>query len=94
MRTRAWLLQMILDIARRDSLTDSALAHIANTSRSRANVLLHGHIHRFNSETLIDILARLGVTVELTIAGVRPYARWHMSDPRPGWKPFPNMAYG
>jgi predicted XRE-type DNA-binding protein len=30
--------------------------------------LLHGHIRRFNSETLIDILARLGVTVEVVVA--------------------------
>lgn len=94
MRLRAQLFQMILEIARRDNLSDWALAHIVNTSRTRASTLLHGHIARFNSETLVDILARLGVSVEITVTRTQPYARWHLPNPRPGWKPNPFCVRG
>lgn len=94
MRVRRVLFDMARDIARRDHLGDQGLAHVVHTSRTRASTLLHGHIERFNSETLIDILARLGVTVELTVTRVQPYARWHFRRPAPNWKKHPHMVYG
>ena len=75
MRVRKILLDMVLDIAERDALCDYDLASMLGTSRPRASNLLHGHIKKFNSETLVDILARLGVTIEPTIVRVVPYRK-------------------
>jgi predicted XRE-type DNA-binding protein len=94
MKIRRWLFDEIQRIVQRDQLGDTALAHVINTSRTRASSLRSGELHRFNSETLIDILARLGVTVTITIASERPYARWHIANPRPGWKPRRDMVNG
>lgn len=94
MQIRRQLFDMILEIIRRDQLTDLALASIIQTSRPRASTLIHGHLQHFNTETLIDILARLGVTVELQVTRVQMYARWHFRTPHPGWKPLPHVVYG
>ena len=94
MQIRRQLFDMIQEIIRRDKLGDSALAHVIHTSRPRASTLVHGSVDRFNSETLIDILARLGVTVDIQITRVQPYARFHFRNPRPGWTPQPFMVYG
>jgi len=42
-----------------------------------ANDVVHRRIHKFNSETLIDMLARLGVRLELHVAARVPYKRWN-----------------
>jgi predicted XRE-type DNA-binding protein len=94
MRIRRALLSLILEIARRDQLADYNIANICRTSRPRASTLLHGHIARFNSETLIDILWRLGVTLDVTVVSRRPYLRWSIDAPRPGWRPPPGVAPG
>ena len=94
MRIRRELLRLILEIAQRDSLTDYDIANACRTSRPRASNLLHGHIARFNSETLIDILWRLGVTVDVTVVSRSPYHRWNIDSPRPGWRPIPGFAQG
>lgn len=94
MHIRRQLFDMIQEIIRRDRLNDVALAHIIHTSRPRASTLIHGRIERFNTETLIDILARLGVTVELQVTRVQPYARWHFRSPHRAWTRVPNMVYG
>jgi predicted XRE-type DNA-binding protein len=94
MRIRHELLRLILEIAQRDSLTDYDIANACRTSRPRASNLLHAHIARFNSETLIDILWRLGVTVDVTVVSRRPYHRWNIDSPRPGWRPIPGFAHG
>jgi predicted XRE-type DNA-binding protein len=75
MRVRKILFDMARDIAERDALRDYDLAQMLRTSRTRASTLLHGHIEKFNSETLIDILARLGVTIQPTIVRVVPYLK-------------------
>ena len=85
---------MILDIVERDRLGDYELAHILNTSRPRASALIHGYVAEFNSETLIDILGRLGVTVDITVTHTQRYARMHFAQPRPGWKRIPGTVYG
>lgn len=94
MLIRRQLFDMARDIVFRDGLGDQALAHIIHTSRPRASALIHGYIDEFNSETLVDILARLGVTVEINVTRTQRYARWHFERPRPGWKPLPNVARG
>lgn len=94
MRIRRELLRLILEIARRDQLSDYNIAAMCGTSRPRGSNLLHGHIARFNSETLIDILWRLGVTIEITVVRRRPYLRGSILGPkRPGWKPPPGFAW-
>ena len=91
---RHQLFRMIREIIARDQLGDQALAHIIHTSRTRASALIHGYIDEFNSETLIDILGRLGVTVEITVTQTQRYARYHFARPRRGWKPAPGVVYG
>ena len=85
---------MILDIVERDHLCDYELAHILNTSRPRASALIHGYVAEFNSETLIDILGRLGVTVDIAVTHTQRYARLNIANPRPGWKRIPGTVYG
>lgn len=84
---------MIHEIVQRDQLGDQMLAHILNTSRTRASALIHGYLAEFNTETLIDILARLGVTVAITVTHTQRYARWHFAKPRGGWKPVHGVVY-
>jgi predicted XRE-type DNA-binding protein len=93
MRIRRELLRLILEIAQRDSLADYTIAHMCRTSRPRASNLLYGHIERFNSETLIDILWRLGVTLDVVVVRRRGYHRLNV-DPRPSWRPISGWAHG
>ena len=53
-----------------DQLGWPVLVHIFGMSQPRASNLLNRHVEKFNSETLIDMLARVGVRVE-----VRPVSR-------------------
>jgi predicted XRE-type DNA-binding protein len=92
MLVRRKLFAMVLEIAERDGLDQHALASVIRTSRPRAYSLLRGRIELFNSETLIDILARLGVDVDITVTRRRPYMRWRIANPRPGWRPPPGFA--
>ncbi len=87
MRIRRELLRLFLDIVQRDGLRPGEIALACRTSRQRASDLLHGHIARFNSETLIDILWRYGVTVDVVVTQRRPYLRHKFRHPRPGWTP-------
>ena len=88
MRIRRELMRLVHEIVERDRLSDYDIADMCRTSVPRGSNLIHGHIERFNSETLIDILWRMGVTVEVVVTNRRPYPRW--SPPRnrrPGWRP-------
>jgi predicted XRE-type DNA-binding protein len=70
MRIRRMLLDLLLDVAREDQLDWAAFVHMFGISQPRASNLLNRQIEKFNSETLIDMLARVGVRVE-----VRPVSR-------------------
>jgi len=83
LRIRARLLDLLLDVAREDQLDWSALVHILGISQPRASNLLNRHIEKFNSETLIDMLARVGVRVEVTPASRDRYRRFNV-PPRSG----------
>jgi predicted XRE-type DNA-binding protein len=76
MRVRAKLLDLLLDIARDDQLDWPALVHIFGISQPRASNLLNRHIEKFNSETLIDMLARVGVRVEFRPTSRDRYRRF------------------
>lgn len=90
MRIRRALFQMAVEICARDHLAAADIAHICGTSRNRGHMLLTGRIELFNAETLVDILWRLGVGVEVVVSGRVPYLRYVLANPRPGWKPPPN----
>ena len=92
MAVRRALLDLIIEIAIRDGLDQWGLAHCVGMTRSRASNLLHGHIGKFNSETLVDVLARLGVAVHVTVTERRPYLRWNIVRPRAGWQPPPHLV--
>ena len=90
MRIRRELMRLFQEIARRDELADYDIAHACRTSRQRGSDLLHGVIARFNSETLIDILWRYGISVDVVVRERRPYLRRKPRNPRPGWKKAPD----
>ena len=83
MRVRAELLDLLLDIVRQDQLDWPVLVHILGISQPRASNLLNRNIDKFNSETLIDMLARVGVRVELRPASRDRYRRFNF-PPRGG----------
>lgn len=78
MRIRGRLLELLPDVAREDRLDWSALVHIFGISQPRASNLLNRHIEKFNSETLIDMLARVGVRVEVRPASRDRYRRFNV----------------
>lgn len=83
MRIRGKLLDLLLDIAREDQLNWPALVHMFGISQPRASNLLNRHIDKFNSETLIDMLARVGVRVEVRPTSRDRYRRFNI-PPRSG----------
>jgi predicted XRE-type DNA-binding protein len=78
MRIRSKLLELLLDVTREDQLDWPALVHIFGISQARASNLLHRRIEKFNSETLIDMLARVGVRVEVTPSSRTRYRRFNV----------------
>ena len=82
MRVRRELFDLVLRIADRDHLSAADLAHMCGTSRPRASTLLEGRIERFNAETLIDILFRVGVVLRVEVGETRPYRRIEFDNPR------------
>ena len=92
MAVRRALLERIEHIIQRDQHTSATLAHCLGMTLPRASNLLHGHIARFNSETLIDVLARLGVSVEVTVVEEKRYHRWNVVPARDGWSLPPHFA--
>jgi predicted XRE-type DNA-binding protein len=82
MRIRRALLEHVLEIANRDHLAAADIAHMCGTSRPRATRLLQRQIELFNCESLIDILFRMGVVLELKINSTRAYRRTEFDNPR------------
>lgn len=86
MKIRRELFTLISQIVQRDGLNQWTLASCLGMARTRASRLVNGRIELFNTETLIDILARLGVTVELRVRARTPYLRRGPVTPRPGFR--------
>ena len=82
MRIRRALFERVLEIAKRDHLSAADIARMCGTSRPRAHALLRRKIELFNSETLIDILFRVGVDVDLQVRTARAYRKMEFPDPR------------
>ena len=82
MRIRRELFDLVLRIADRDHLSAADIAQMCGTSRPRAWTLLEGRIERFNAETLIDILFRVGVVLRVEIGETRAYRRIEFDNSR------------
>ncbi len=68
MRMRMELLRLVRERAEQECISFYSLARMCRTSEPRAWHILRGRNPAlFNSETLIDILSRLGVTVEVVV---------------------------
>ena len=48
-------------------LTQAQLAKLLHVTQPRVSDLLRGHVERFSADALIDLLARLGLTVRLVL---------------------------
>ena len=64
---RADLMIKVQKLIESKNLTQAALAKNLRISRPRVSDLLRGRIDLFTTDTLIDILARLGVRVRLVL---------------------------
>ena len=93
LQVRRELFDMVRDILERDGHSGNTAAQILNTSRARAYSVIRGEMQLFNSETLIDMLARLGVMVEIIVTREQRYARHNITRKRPGWLPPPRMSF-
>ena len=65
---RSELMIKIEKLLKARGLTQSAAAKIMQVSQPRVSDLLRGRLDLFSTDTLIDMLARLGVTVRLAFA--------------------------
>ena len=54
------------------SLTQAEAARMMRVSQPRVSDLLRGKIELFSTDALIDMLARLGVTVRVAFAAAKP----------------------
>ena len=65
LRVRATLLDLVLREIRACQFDQWVVASILGTSQQRVSALLHRHNELFNSETLILMLQRFGVYVDV-----------------------------
>jgi len=68
---RADLLIEIRKVVATRRLTQVQLAKLLHVSQPRVSDLLRGRLHLFSIETLIDMLGRLGVQVQLVVKPAR-----------------------
>lgn len=76
LRIRRELLTLFRDFARREGLRHYHVSVACGCSQPRAWNLLNGPIEQFNSETLINVLARFGFTLALTVKEQRRMKIW------------------
>ena len=65
---RSKLMLQIEKVLRARHLTQAAAAKLMGVSQPRVSDLLRGKVGLFSTDTLIDMLARLGVTVRVAFA--------------------------
>ena len=82
LRIRRALMRLVRDHAESDGLEYYHVSCACGFSQPRAWNLLNGPIEQWNSETLIDVLARFGYTLELRVMAQKrvkiwtPYAKY------------------
>jgi predicted XRE-type DNA-binding protein len=67
---------MIRKHAEREGLAHFHISRACGFSQPRSWNLLHGPIEQWNSETLIDVLARFGYTLEVTVMARKRVKIW------------------
>lgn len=77
LRIRRELLALFRDYARRQGLHYYHVSQACGFSQPRAWNLLNGPMEQFNSETLINVLARFGFALELVVKEHRPAKIWY-----------------
>lgn len=67
LRIRADLMIQLADLIKRRRLTQAAAAKLMGVTQPRVSDLVRGKIELFSVDTLIDMLARAGATVEVVV---------------------------
>ena len=80
LRAREQLFDLLLNIVREDELSQCALIHMFKLTKPRASNLAHRHIEKFNCESLIDMLARVGVRLDIAASSRDWYRRWDFGE--------------
>lgn len=73
---RRALMALVRDCAEREKLEYYHVSRACGFSEPRSWSLLYGPIEQWNSETLIDVLARFGYTLELVVKEQRRVKIW------------------
>jgi predicted XRE-type DNA-binding protein len=69
---RSELMLKVEKLLKRKGLTQAAAARIMGVTQPRVSDLLRGKIELFSTDSLIDMLAKLGVTVRVAFASSKP----------------------
>jgi predicted XRE-type DNA-binding protein len=80
LQVREQLFELLLRVVREDKLGQSALIHMFKLTQPRASNLAHRHVDKFNTDTLIDMLARVGVRVDVAASTRDRYRRWDFGE--------------
>ncbi|MSR61629.1 MAG: XRE family transcriptional regulator [Planctomycetes bacterium] len=72
LRVRAELLVALQENVRKRELTQSAAAKLLGVSQPRVSNLLSGQLDLFSADALIELLARVGIGVSVTLKPLRP----------------------
>jgi len=75
LRVRAHLLSRLQKAISSRGLKQSEASRLLGVTQPRVSDLMRGRIDLFSVDTLIDMLARLGIRVRLVFSGVRRSAR-------------------
>ena len=72
LRVRAELLAALQEIIRKRGLKQAAAAKALSISQPRVSTLLSGRLDLFSADALIELLARVGIGVSVTLKPLRP----------------------
>ena len=67
---------LVREHAEREKLEHYHVSRACGFSQPRSWNLLHGPLEQWNSETLINVLARFGYTLEVTVTGQKRVSHW------------------
>jgi predicted XRE-type DNA-binding protein len=76
LRIRRQLMALVREHAERENLEHYHVSRACGFSQPRSWNLLHGPLKLWNSETLINVLARFGYSLELTVTERRRVNHW------------------
>ena len=74
LRVRSELMMELSKLVERRRLTQAKAATLLGVTQPRVSDLIRGKIHRFSVDSLIEMLGRAGVRVDLTTRRIRRVA--------------------